>query len=143
MLDEICGHIHNYFADAEDIRAGHFVVENGGMELPFLKEGQYFRVTGSTFNDGVFRYPAQDMTDEAFDGTIWPMKPPRAFLSLCEEIVAWQEKYGAAMASPFSGESIIGVYSYTRAAGSDGGGASGAAWAQAFKSRLNRWRKLS
>ncbi len=148
MLDAICGHIHNYFTKAEDIHRGSFEIEGGTIVLPFLIEGQYFRIVGSALNDGVYRYPvdatdeAQALADETFTGEIWAMRPPRAFLKAAEEIAAWQEQYGAAMASPFSGENIIGVYSYTKATGGAGAGSSGAAWQSAFKSILNQWRKL-
>lgn len=143
MLEQVCGHIHNYFTDEEDIRAGEWTVKDGAIELDFLKEGQYFRVVGSVFNDGVHQYPAWDMTDENFTGEIWPMKPPRAFTRLCEEIEAWQEKYGAAAASPYSSESVIGVYSYTKATGDGGGsGTTAPTWESMFRPRLNQWRKL-
>ena len=66
MLTELCGHLRNWF-DRERY-AGTFTVENGSIALPFLREGQYFRILGSTFNDGVHQYPAYGLTDEAFDG---------------------------------------------------------------------------
>ncbi len=140
MLEQVCGHIHNYFTDEADIRAGEWTVEDGTLALDFLKEGQYFRVVGSVYNDGVYQYPAWDMKDETFDGEIWPMKPPRAFVQLCGEIEEWQEKYGAAAVSPYSSESVIGVYSYTKAAGENGSGTP--TWESVFRSRLNQWRKL-
>lgn len=141
MLDQICGHIHNYFPDAENIRAGYFAVVDGSLTLNFLKTDQYFRIVGSLFNDGVYQYPAEGLTDEDFYGEIWPMRPPKDFLRLCDEIAAWQEKNGQQMASPFTSENIIGVYSYTKDAGA--GGSSGSAWEHVFKSQLNRWRRLS
>lgn len=142
MLDEICANIHNWFCDADDIRAGAFAIEGGALALDFLAEGQYFRIVGSLFNDGVYTYPAEGLTDETFDGEVWPMRPPKAFVALCAEIEAWQDKYGAVMASPYQSESVIGVYSYTKAATGSGGSGSGG-WESAFRGKLNRWRKLS
>lgn len=141
MLDRICAHIHNYFTDEEEIRTGEWTIADGAIALEFLMEGQYFRIVGSVFNDGVFKYGTDALTDETFTGEIWPMKVPRAVVELAAEIETWAEKYGAIMASPLTSESVIGVYSYTKASGS-GGGMDADAWKDAFKSRLNPWRKL-
>lgn len=142
MMDQICAHIHNYFTDPDDIRAGVFAIVDGALAVDFLVPGQYFRITGSTLNDGVYQYPAQALADETFSGHIWPMKVPKAVRDIAAEVVAWQNKYGAAMASPFQSENVIGVYSYAKAATGDGAGATASGWQAAFKSRLNPWRKL-
>lgn len=142
MIDQVCGHIHNYFCEDADVRAGEFTIEEGALDVDFLLPGQYFRIVGSVFNDGVYQYPACGLCDETFTGEIWPMKPPRDFLALCAEISDWQEKYGANMASPYTSESVQGVYSYTKAATGSGGVSSATGWADAFKANLNRWRKL-
>lgn len=141
MLDEICGSIHNYFEDADNVRGGLFIIEDGALELPFLADGQYFRIVGSLFNDGVFQYPAEGLQDEEFYGEIWPMRPPRAFLQLCEQIADWQDKFGDAVAGPFASESVNGYYNYTKAA--NVAEASGAGWEKVFGKQLNRWRKLA
>lgn len=145
MMDQICAHIHNYFTDPDDIRAGVFAIVDGALALDFLVPGQYFRITGSTLNDGVYQYPAQALADETFTGHIWPMKVPKAVRDIAEEVVAWQDKYGAAMASPFQSENVIGVYQYTKQGGNtsvNGTAADAGGWQSAFKSRLNPWRKL-
>lgn len=151
MLEQICAHIHNYFTDPDDIRPGEYTIEGGAIELPFLKTGQYFRILGSALNDGVYQYPvdatdaAQALADETFEGEIWPMKVPKAVRALAAEIALWQEKYGAAVASPFQSESVIGVYSYTKQGGNtavNGAAADAGGWQAAFKSRLNPWRCL-
>lgn len=142
MIDEICGTIHNYFTDKEDIRSGEYIIEGGALDLDFLLPGQYFRIVGSAMNDGVWQHPADGLVDETFTGQIWPMRPPRAFLTMAEEISQWQDKYGAAMLSPYQSENVIGVYSYTKAATGSGGASSAAGWKDVFKNKLNRWRKL-
>lgn len=142
MIDQVCALIHNWFCEDADVRAGDYTVEDGALDVDFLLPGQYFRVVGSVFNDGVWKYPAEDMADETFTGEIWPMRLPRDFVALCAEIETWQGKYGAAMLSPYTNESVIGVYSYTKAATGTGGAYSATAWADAFKVKLNRWRKL-
>ena len=68
MLDEICGEIHNYFLLPGGIHNGEYSISGGSMEpLDFLIPGQYFRVVGSRLNDGVYRYPESNMTDEEFE----------------------------------------------------------------------------
>lgn len=137
MLTELCGHLRNWF-DRERY-AGTFTVENGSIALPFLHEGQYFRIIGSTFNDGVHQYPAYGLTDETFDGAVWALAIPPSVLALDAEIEAWQAKNGDASTSPYSSESF-GGYSYSRATDAATGGA--VTWQSAFRSRLNQWRKL-
>lgn len=138
MLEQILRHLNNWFL--VDIHDGEFAVEGGGIALPFLQNGQYFRVVGSVFNDGLYRYPATEMQDETFCGAIWALAVPKAILELTEEITAWQEKNGAAAASPFTSESF-GGYSYSK--GSVNSSESGAVnWQGVFRDRLNDWRKL-
>lgn len=55
-------------------------MQDGGITLPFLQEGQYFRVVGSVFNDGLYQYPTKDMIDEIFDGAVWALAVPKAVL---------------------------------------------------------------
>lgn len=141
MLDRICAHIHNYFCEEDEIQTGEWTIADGTIALDFLLEGQYFRIVGSALNDGVYQYPAEGLLEETFTGEIWPMKVPRAVDELAAEIETWIGKYGDMMASPLTSESVIGVYSYTKASGS-GGGMDADAWKDAFKSRLNPWRKL-
>lgn len=143
MLEEICAHIHNYFTDRATSQAGMWRITDGGIDLPFLKPGQYFRITGSTFNDGVYQYPPSDLADEVFYGAIWPMRIPRAFLAMVTEIEMWQEKYGAATAGPYQSESF-GGYSYTLKGNATGTGSdAGAGWQGQFRHQLNQYRKLS
>lgn len=145
MIEQICAFIHNYFTDASTRQAGIWRITDGNLVLPFMKVGQYFRITGSDVNDGVYQYPAEELTDEVFYGTVWPMRVPRMFLQLVEEIESWQEKYGAAAASPYQSESF-GGYSYTLKSGSNASGgtdSAAAGWQGVYKSRLNQWRKLA
>lgn len=154
MLTELCAYLRNYFLrdylnpDAY-IHHGTFSVSGGQIQtLPFLQPGQYFRVIGSVFNDGVWQYrPSQDaqsMTDETFDGTIWAMNVPPAFLTLASDIAAWNEANADALNSPYQSESF-GGYSYTRrkGAGSASGGADTYGWQDQFASRLAPYRRLS
>lgn len=138
MLEQVLRHLNNWFL--VEIHEGTFTVENGSIALPFLLTNQYFRICGSVFNDGLHQYPATDLTDETFTGTVWALAVPKAVVTLSEDIAAWQEKNGEAVASPYQSESF-GGYSYTkRSAGSDSGTLNG--WQDAFRGRLNDWRKL-
>ena len=139
MLTELCGVLRNWFET--DRISGTYTVENGSITLPFLQNGQFFRVVGSVFNDGVHQYPDYAMTDETFDGSIWPMSVPPALLCLGEEIKAWQEKNGDIAASPYTSESF-GGYSYSKSTSGSANGAGMVTWQSVFKSRLNQWRKI-
>lgn len=134
MLFEVMQHIKNYFPACEG-KVGTYVVENNTINLPFLLNGQYFIIEGSVFNDGVHQYPATDLIDETFMGVITPCAIPKTFLSLVEEIEAYQANN---VVSPYVSESF-GGYSYTKATGRNGNAAS---WADAFGTRLNAYRKI-
>lgn len=137
MLERILRHINNWFQTA--VYAGTYEVINGGIELPDLKEGQYFRVTGSVLNDGVYRYPTFDMLPEVFTGTVWALAVPKDVITLAAEIDAWEKKHGTTTTSPYKSESFAG-YSYTKDTDSVSGGA--VTWETAFRKQLNRWRKI-
>jgi hypothetical protein len=84
-----------------------------------------------------------ELKDEVFEGSLWLMAIPQAFLDLVEEIDAWQKKNGAvdsAAMSPFNSESF-GGYSYSKGVGSSGGGLA-TTWQAAYAARLNAWRKI-
>jgi len=143
MLDELCHELNNWFDKGRYF--GDFQITDGMIDLSEtdIQNGQYFRIAGSVFNDGVYQYPAEDLHDEVFDGAVWLMAVPQAVLDLAAEIEAWQAKYGgadSAAMSPFTSESF-GGYSYSKGSGSDGSGSSGS-WQSAFASRLNQWRKI-
>lgn len=139
MLEEVLRHLNNWFLVPDDIHLDTYTIEDGGITLPFLQEGQYFRVVGSVFSDGVYQYPASGLKEETFDGAIWSLAVPQAVVNLAEEIEAWQAKNGEAAAGPYQSESF-GGYTYSKAVDAATGGA--VSWQAAFRSRLNDWRKL-
>lgn len=139
MLEEVLRHLNNWFLVPDGIHLDTYTIEDGGITLPFLQEGQYFRVVGSVFGDGVYRYPASGLKEETFDGAIWSLAVPQAVVNLAEEIEAWQAKNGEAAAGPYQSESF-GGYTYSKAVDAATGGA--VSWQAAFRSRLNDWRKL-
>ena len=149
MLTELCQELRNWFD--KDRIFGTFEIENGSIDLSGtgIRAGQYFRIIGRVFNDGVHRYgDASDvLTDESFDGAVWAMAIPPEVIALAGDIEAWQAKYGSADSaamSPFQSESF-GGYSYSKGSGSGSGSGAGqnaGSWQGAFAGRLNLWRKI-
>ena len=138
MLEQVLLSLRNWFV--ADKRTGRVRIEGGSLVPPTgldLKDGQYIRIPGSTFNDGLHRWPCTGMTDEEFVGTVWALAVPRAVIDLADEIEAWQTEHAEELGSPYASESF-GGYSYTRV----GGDGSPITWRQQFKARLDPWRKL-
>lgn len=140
MLDELCAELRNYFIKSDkDKHYGKFTV-NGDMfspSLDFLQDGQYYRIVGSVFNDGVHQYPSPELTDETFDGAVWAMSVPPAVIELSEEIKAFVDS-DAGKPSPYTSESF-GGYSYSKATDENG---VAAGWQTVFAKRLNKWRRI-
>lgn len=139
MLEQVLSYLRNWFVVPDGIHSGTFTVEGGSLRLPFLQSGQYFRICGSVFNDGVYQYPITYLAPETFDGAVWALAIPNAVLDISEEIDAWEKENGATAIRPYQSESF-GGYSYTKAADSETGGA--VTWESAFRSRLSQWRKI-
>lgn len=139
MLEQVLIEIHNWFQ--REIVSGTYTIQNGNIALPFLQDGQYFRIVGSVFNDGLHQYGSamQLLQDETFTGAVWALAVPKEIIKLAEEIAAWKEKYGAVIDSPYTSESF-GGYSYTKSGGA--GNACSGGWQSAFRARLNPYRKL-
>lgn len=141
MLEEILNYLNNFFVSAMDIKVASYTIDSGTISLPFLLDGQYFRICGSTFNDGVYQYPAEGLTDETFYGAIWPLRIPQAVLDIVSEIEEWQAKYGGETAGPYQSESF-GGYSYTKASASAESDSTLVTWQDVFGARLAPWRKI-
>lgn len=149
MLQRVCESICNYFI--KDRFEGKFEIADGMISLPLL-DGQRFLIQGSALNDGMFTYhdtgikddddfKAVGLHDESWDGAICAVAVPPAVMALSAEIKAWVDANGEAVNSPYSSESVIGVYSYTKASGTGAGGS--VSWQDVFKDQLKRWRKVS
>lgn len=140
VLTELCQELKNWFCDESDVHLGTYTIQDGKLSLPFLLDGQYFRIVGSVRNDGVYAYNSElSLKDETFTGAVWAMRIPPSVVSLAEEIDAWIEKNGEAVSSPYQSESW-GGYSYSL---KSGGAESGSLdWRTVFGGSLNRWRKL-
>ena len=134
-LTAVCDYLNNYFE--RYIVEGDYIIANGTLECSFLQDGQFFRIVGSVFNDGVHVYPALDLVDESFHGNVWALAVPPEFVTLANEVQAFEEDEGN-KPTGFTSESFDG-YSYTRATDSTGAAAD---WRTVFCKRLNRWRKV-
>lgn len=146
MLSELCQELKNWFDRGQPRIYGAFEISEGKITdtdfTDVIQNNQYFRIVGSVFNDGVYKY-TNDLTleDELFVGSIWLMAVPKAVVDLSAEIDAWIEKYGESVNSPYSSESF-GGYSYTKASGGSSEQSSNPSWQSAFASKLNLWRKI-
>ena len=138
MMTEICAEIRNYFVS--DIHNGTFEIVGGKITpLDFIQENQYFRIVGSVFNDGVYKYTDKlELTDEKFIGSVWSMAVPPSVIDLAEEIKAFNES-DAGKPSPYTSESV-GGYSYSKATDSNGVPLT---WQKVFANRLNKYRRIS
>lgn len=147
MLNELCNELNNWF-DKDRIFGVFKIVDGELTEMSdTLQDGQYFRIVGSVFNDGVYEYPTTSLKDEEFDGAVWVMAVPPSVVTLAEEIEGWQNKYGGVDSqamSPFQSESF-GGYSYTKKSGSSSNSGTNAklgSWQDAFSAKLNRYRRI-
>lgn len=141
MLEKIFSEIRNYFD--REIWSGTFKIESGVLSpSDFIKENQYFRIVGSSMNDGIYQSAeaieskiAKKKVDEEFNGEIWILSPPAEIIELADKIEAYEEKNGD---SAFVSESF-GGYSYTKATDSNGVAVT---WQDVFGKKLNKWRKI-
>lgn len=150
VLNDICNECRNYFK--KNIVFGKFRVVDGELleydsdePLDYLQNGQYFRLVGSVFNDGVHKFGSCELQDERdFEGAIWLMAVPIAVINLASEIEEWRAKYEdieSSNMSPFQSESF-GGYSYSKGSSGSSSGSNGNTWQSVFRSKLNAWRKI-
>ena len=148
MLTQICQYLRNWF-DREKWIDG-FKIQGGvlsfadGSAVP-LVNGQYFRVIGSLFNDGVHQLGSVKdvLTDETFQGAVWSMAVPPPVVALADDIAAWVQANQSALDSPYTSESF-GGYSYTLRSGYDAtrGNSGPVTWQTQVGSTLAPWRKI-
>lgn len=147
MLETVLRHLKNWFLVPNGVHTGTFVVEGGCIALPFLQNGQYYRIIGSVYNDGLHKYGDESFENvlfggsplqkETFTGAVWALAVPKAVEDLAAEISEWSKKNESKVNSPFQSESFEN-YSYTKLTGSNGRAVS---WENTFRNRLNPYRK--
>lgn len=136
-LNKFCSTVNNWdFIKRANVKKGTYTIEGGSIiNAPEeAVEGQYYRIVGSLFNDGVHQFGIADLKDENFTGSVWLMAVPNEVLELVEEINEWEQKNASQLNNPFTSESY-GGYSYTK-------DESQSSWTKAFSSQLSRWRKI-
>ena len=136
MLEAMLTHLHNWFPVRNGKHAGSFVIASGVLSPDVgLVSGQYYRIRGSVFNDGLHRVDGVEaLTDEEFTGEVWALAIPKAVQELAEEIAAWRESNPETDKTSES----FGGYSYSRGQSATGGVGG---WQAAFAGRLNAWRR--
>lgn len=135
-IEAVCAECHNWFR--QKAIEGKFEIEDGTLTVDGAQDGQYIRIIGSVFNDGVYCYPVSNLVNETFDGAVWLMAVPPTVLQLCADIKTWIEANESALNSPYQSESF-GGYSYTKESNTDGNAVT---WQSHFRTRLNAWRKI-
>lgn len=140
-INDFCEEVNNYFEQTRIF--GKFEIINGNIDLNRygIQEGQYIRVVGSVFNDGVYQYPIppeNGLVDEKFDGAIWVMAVPSSVVTQIEEVNQWEAMNQSVLNSPYQSESF-GGYSYTLKTENAEGGLN---WQTHFRRKLDRWRKV-
>lgn len=139
MLTQVCQYLRNWFV--KELHRGTYTINGGSLTVDFLQNGQYYRVVGSVFNDGVHMYPTYDMINETFTGEIWAMAVPKAVIELSEDIQSWCNTNHDALNTPYASESF-GGYSYTFSGYGSGGSSAKPGWQSQFAERLAVWRKI-
>ena len=150
MLNQVCENICNYFI--QNRFEGRFEISEGMISLPLL-DGQRFLIQGSALNDGMYTFhdtgikndddsEAVGLHEESWAGTICALAVPPAVVALSAEIKAWVDANAESQNSPYSSESVLGVYSYSKATGGHGAGGS-VGWMDIFSDKLKRWRKVN
>lgn len=145
MLTEFFQYLQNWFYGNEPRFDDEFTIEDGQLNIADkIKLGQYYRIFGSTLNDGVYLHGDETLLNETFTGTVRLMAVPRDVSALIREISAWQTKYGgldSEAMSPFTSESF-GGYSYSKGQSANGNGSSATSWQSVFGARLSLWKKV-
>lgn len=147
MLTELCRELNNWFDRYQPKINKTFTVADGLIEdfdESGIKVGQYYRIIGSVFNDGVHKYTGtadSSLKDEEFCGSVWLMAIPQDALELADEIEDWVEKYKDVSASPFASENLSAT-SYSYSVNTSAGSGSGASWQNIFSARLTKWRRM-
>jgi hypothetical protein len=133
MLEEILAALNNWFEVSK--RRDVFTVSDGSIDGIEMLDGQYFRIVGSVFNDGLHQWPTNGLKDESFEGEVWALAVPNAVIDLAEHVEKWNAVEGNQPTDKVS--ESFGGYSYSRASGDIVTG-----WRKAFAGELNRFRKV-
>ena len=142
-MERILKYLNNYFYSFG--KRGEFEANRNVLNVKdgfYL--GQYIKVCGSNFNDGVYRIVGTEdsgicldraLNKETFNGVIFGLKVPKNLQELNFKIESYIESNSN---NNFVSESF-GDYSYTRTTGRNGGLLT---WQEAFREELKPYRKM-
>lgn len=137
-MGQVMAEVRNYFPK---LRMKEEWTIRGGVLSPndMLLTGDLIAIGGSLRNDGVYEVQEggrlEGVQDEVFQGSVWLLCPPPAFMALCEEISAWEETkpaYGVKKES-------FGCYSRENAVSAEG---VSMGWQDVFKADLLPYRRM-
>lgn len=141
-MEDILSYINNYFAVTKE--EGTFKIEDNSIKIKgnYL-QGQYIKLEGSFFNDGIYRVESLvDKTitliganNEEFKGVIYSLAIPKDLISIAKKLEELKEKNTNGI---YESESF-GEYSYTLAKNSKGEIYSNI---DSFKNELKKYRKM-
>lgn len=141
-VGQVMRSVRNYFESG--YRATAYKISGGAIAPDdLLREGMYIAITGSFYNDGVWKI-GEGMKleadgavpkDENFYGRVYFLAPPADFLTLCESIAEFAKN------TPVNGlqSESFGAYSMSRASGKSGGILT---WEDAFANELSAYRNM-
>ncbi len=137
-MAQVMAQVRNYFPK---LRMKEQWTIRGGVLSPgdMLLVGDLIAIGGSLRNDGIYEVQEggrlEGVQDEVFEGTVWLLCPPPAFVALCQEISAWEATrpaYGVKRES-------FGCYSRENALSADGVSMN---WQDVFKADLLPYRRM-
>ena len=165
-IESLCAETRNWFTDEPVV--SDYTIEGGGLSLPFLSIGQFFRIVGSKFNDGLYIYGPEG---KVYHEVEW--KEPYDAAKTWDSVpkVVWKETAGFALAdetfhgaiwpmsvpsafiklaeevmeynkSDISKPSVLVSESFGGYSYTKNSNNTDATWQNAFKSKLRRWRKV-
>lgn len=143
-IADVMAECRNHFQDADTpYIEGEFALVDGVLTpSDGLASGDYIAITGSHLNDGVYLptvdndgFHLADAEDETFTGRVWILHPPRKFISLVAEIIA----YATANAPTAITSESFGGYSRSMATNSAG---AVIGWQSVFADRLRPYRRM-
>lgn len=137
-VGDVMREVRNYFPHHRI--DGDFAISRGVLTPgDLLAAGDWIAIGGSLRNSGVHQLEeggrVPDARDEQWQGTVWLLSPPPAFLALCEEIAAWAQVHPACHKRRES----FGAYSHEALVDDNGVPMS---WQTAFAAQLIPYRRM-
>lgn len=166
-IEALCGETNNWFDEKRII--DDFTIEGGSMSLPFLSVGQFFRIVGSKFNDGLYVFgPDGKISHDVVwatpyeEGKAWDPVPTvvwketagftladetfhGAVWALCipKAFVQLAEEVKTYNASDISKPSVLVSESFGGYSYTKNSNNTDTSWQNAFKTKLKRWKKVN